>query len=72
MEEYETGTSVTQRFCATFQEKQSLWLEGLFLPDWWMRPGTVDTQPQGIVAYQDSLLLLGVDLKKQLVLYQVQ
>ncbi|GCE31247.1 hypothetical protein KDA_67310 [Dictyobacter alpinus] len=72
IEEYETGTSVTQRFCDTFQEKQSLWLEGFFLPDWWMRSGTVDTQPQGIVVYQDSLLLLGVDLKKQLVLYQVQ
>jgi hypothetical protein len=48
-------------------EKQSLWVEEMFLPDWWMQPGAADTHPQGIVAYQESLLIIGIDHAKQLV-----
>jgi hypothetical protein len=70
IEEYEAGIRVTQRLCKIFMEKQSLWVEGMFLPDWWMQPGTTDTHPQGIVAHQESLLIIGIDHAKQLVLYQ--
>jgi hypothetical protein len=43
IEEYKAAIRVTQRLCETFMEKQSLWVEGMYLPDWWMQPGTADT-----------------------------
>jgi hypothetical protein len=72
VEEYEDGIRVTQRSCDTFQEKQSVRIEGMFLPDNWVRAGSVDRQPKGLVAYRDCLLILGVNQEKVLQLLQVQ
>ncbi len=70
VEEYPNGIRVTQRESQRLQEVQQLWCEGIGLPEWWHVPRVLEKKPRGVVAYQDTLLVLAINQEKQLQLLQ--
>ncbi len=61
IEEYQDGIRVVQRACQDLREMHSIWCGGISVPDWWYMAGTVERRPYGIVSYQQSLLVLGLN-----------
>ncbi len=72
LEESARGVRITQRACQDLRLLQDIWCEGISLPDWTYSPRIREKRPQGIVAYQERLLVVGLSEDGHLHLFQFQ
>ncbi len=72
VEEYAGRLKVTLRESHTCQEEATLWCEGVRLPRTISEPYPNSTMAEVVLAYQDRLLLLGVDTDLRINILQIQ
>lgn len=71
IEEYEDRVKVSLRESETGVERTSIWLEGISLPEGPVLAGE-SRKPMGVVAYDDTLLILGANKQQQLHMFQIR
>lgn len=72
IEEFQEGLLVSRWASHSLQKLETIWCDGITLMDDLIAPYLRDRQPKGIVAYRDTLLIVGIDKEKYLTLFQVR